>query len=912
MNPSVNVPANPKQRDRDVESKLRLYGIYNAFANGKLPSNNQIDVALTSFINHNKLRNPNDELSEEGRVILDDFRRVVEEAKRLILVKNHDQTLQEFIWNAQQLGQKGVSVGAPNAPVDPESANKDVDKGLEGLKTLGRLIITNGQEPDNFRRKAEKARGSQFRKLLNDAVVLLRSVASDAATKAASRVGPSQDQLDQLDDPAADHVWHETPRFSKNNFNLKSQFREKFDRNKPVDRNDVRDIAGNAAQAADSAGVRDPRLTAQRAGDSGDQRYGTYSGVDAVGGVRTGVEQLQQRLDENIPEEQQQRGREYRERSKKYFNEKMPKERREQTIWRLKKMIVEIQSHQDYKEAINTLLDLAETYSGHGRTVVAQGSQNAKGAHQDTHLQKAETSFKVLLERFANYTSADDLMDAINDIYRDADKDSELKNWFRSVDTYIRKCLQQEGYITQPQSSHEYDQLYDQGNYLFRNRYRDHTDRLMDEVRFLGDQFVQDPDNKRFGDALQKLFNDLGNDENGKPTFKKHLLKDITQVIIPDIFESIRYIPVPRIEYSDPMFDAVVENLVLEGDNLMPNVFEIGNESHLRFGRKTVTSSIKNAIMISASQIQCDLRDISYYVRRKKGFPAITDTGVMDVFLGGDGFGFNLGLSNAEKHDRARFFKVDDVKVEIKHLKIKLKKSQHKTMFGIFKPILLKVLKPVIVKALEQQIRKTFADLDAFAYRIYQEEQKIERQLKENPDPENAQNIYARYYQALQKELMSKKQAAEANVADKHVKMAVTTEDSMFSDIKLSGGISTKATEYREKARQGEGWENELFSIGSASPTTGIPQPGQVTRKSPHAHRRTVRDRDATSIGGYSRDSGYQGPEGAGALNGSANAADGYRTNPVTLNVGANPYSGVAAVPGDTMPTGAATRTYVN
>ena len=48
MSSKVNRPVDPQVRDRDIENKLRLYGIYNAFANGKLPSNKQIDVALNS------------------------------------------------------------------------------------------------------------------------------------------------------------------------------------------------------------------------------------------------------------------------------------------------------------------------------------------------------------------------------------------------------------------------------------------------------------------------------------------------------------------------------------------------------------------------------------------------------------------------------------------------------------------------------------------------------------------------------------------------------------------------------------------------------------------------------------------------------------------------------------------------
>jgi hypothetical protein len=77
-------------------------------------------------------------------VILEDFRNVVEAAKRLLLLKNHDQAIQEFIWHATQLGQKGVPAGTPGAPVDKGSVNRDANVGMQDLKTLGRLIITNG------------------------------------------------------------------------------------------------------------------------------------------------------------------------------------------------------------------------------------------------------------------------------------------------------------------------------------------------------------------------------------------------------------------------------------------------------------------------------------------------------------------------------------------------------------------------------------------------------------------------------------------------------------------------------------------------------------------------------------------------------------------------------------------------
>jgi hypothetical protein len=102
------------------------------------------------------------------------------------------------------------------------------------------------------------------------------------------------------------------------------------------------------------------------------------------------------------------------------------------------------------------------------------------------------TNIKTLLERFANSTSFDDLVDSINQIYRDADQDPELKNWFKHLDSYIRRILKEQGYIMDDASTEEWNRIYDQGHHLLRERYRGHTDRIADEFKFLGQQFDEE------------------------------------------------------------------------------------------------------------------------------------------------------------------------------------------------------------------------------------------------------------------------------------------------------------------------------------------------------------------------------------------------------------------------------------
>ncbi|KAJ4982827.1 hypothetical protein SVAN01_11675 [Stagonosporopsis vannaccii] len=855
---AVNRPVDVKQKEADVNNKLQLYGIFQAFANGKVPSNKQIDIALNSALASKPLSSPSKKLSTEGQQLVGDLRKVIEQAKILLLTKNEGNLLQDFIWNAEQIS--GGNQTLPGAPVDKETAKQHGNEALEGLRTLGTLLISNGQ----------------FRKLLSDASTLLRDIAGDAAQNTANKVRPSEDALGQIDQPAEENTWHENPEFSKDN--LKNTLKQQV----PIGKQDAKKAVGDANQAAHPDGSRDPRDTAQLGAHEG--QTGNSTGLNAQAGLQQGKEQLSAQ----IPEEDKEKARARRDKLNNYLKGKMPQERREQTIWRLKKMVVEIQGHQDYQRAIETLLSLAERYAGHGKQVGQQGAGTVQGAHaEDDALTRAEadikvrtlgfmtdnkhwlTNIKTLLERFANSTSFDDLIESINQIYKDADKDPELKGWFRHLNQYIHKCLQQQGYILEDQSTQEWNQIYDQGHELLRGRYRGHTDRIADEFKFIGQQFDADAQNKQFAESVNKLFLDLGNDENGKTTFKPHLVKDLTDVILPGLFESVQYVPIPRIEVSDPQADVIVENLVIESDNLAPNVMEFGSDNYWRWGRKSITNKNKNKVMLSVSGVQMDLRDVSYYIKKKQGFPSITDKGVMDIFMGGSGFSFKVELETADKareHAQTHFFKVTKVETDIQNLSIKLKKSNHKLLFNMFKPLLLKVMRPVIQKVLEKQIKDSVNQVDGYLYDIKKEADRAEAEAKRNPDPQNLANMYQRYASAAQNRIMQGKQKKEQlkeRTKDTQVNVAVTQHDSIFKNISLPGGISTKATEYKELAAKGDKWESPIFSIGSARETSSLPQVAKVTRK-PHGrpegyHSTTTRTGTGSGIGSSQYDGSSQG-----------------------------------------------------
>jgi hypothetical protein len=474
---------------------------------------------------------------------------------------------------------------------------------------------------------------------------------------------------------------------------------------------------------------------------------------------------------------------------------------------------------------------------------------------------------RTIVERFANNTSLDSFFNSLNTVYHDAEKDPELKTWFKNIDNLIRKSLREQGFIMEEECNRQWNDLYEKGRYLLRERYRGHTDIIVDETKFLADQFEKDPQNQALAEAFQKLFKDLGRDTDGKVTFKKDLVRDLRDIIIPGIFENVRYVPIPRIEVSDPMVDVVVENLCIESDNLLPNVVEFGSDNYFRWGRKKISNKRDNKIMISMSGIQADLRDVSYYIKKKEGFPSITDKGIMDIFLGGEGLSVKIAASTAQKNDKESFVKLEKVNVSIKNMDIKLKKSNHKVLFNTFKPMLFRVVRPALQKVVEGQIREAFKKGDAFAKEIHTEAKRAQEAARE--DPENAPTIFARYSDAIRARAQAKAKQAEAVVKrDTKVQTVMTLHDSIFPSIELPGGVSSKATEYAELAAKGERWESPIFSLGNASESTDIPSAGPITNK-PH--------------GASTNGAGAAGVAAAAGTSGAATAAATSGTN------GANP-----------------------
>jgi Family of unknown function (DUF5923) len=115
-------------------------------------------------------------------------------------------------------------------------------------------------------------------------------------------------------------------------------------------------------------------------------------------------------------------------------------------------------------------------------------------------LNLAIAELRTLLERFANYKSLDVIIDAIDALIDDTDRDEGLREWFMSIDVYIRKVfsplyyyiyvlirylkqvLLDPGFVLESTCNTEGNRLRETGQHFYGDKYRDHFDNLFNSV----------------------------------------------------------------------------------------------------------------------------------------------------------------------------------------------------------------------------------------------------------------------------------------------------------------------------------------------------------------------------------------------------------------------------------------------
>jgi len=521
-------------------------------------------------------------------------------------------------------------------------------------------------------------------------------------------------------------------------------------------------------------------------------------------------------LKDRVPQEHKDRARDQYNQGVDFLKDEFPEERRDQYIYRLKKVIVECQKHQDYQEALSWFLSTFETYGSHGRTLADHHAGKAGDVVEDPSLKRASSELRTLLERFANNKSLDDVFGAVDQLATDAQNDEELRAWFKDLDSYVRKTLLEPGYIISPDCNNQANRLQESGRRFFDDKYAGHKNALFDSVQAWFVAWSDDPLNKRFGTDWKRLTKDLLFAEDGSLSFKPHLWTDIRKVIAPALINHVGYIPIPRIEFTDNQMDLVIENLTLQGANILPNIISVEAHNFLEFSPyDAIPDNNSHDFKFTFSQIQADMRDVAFYFNKKTGLPKMKDSGLADVFLGGQGLTVQVHLTGAGK-DRSSVFKVKDVNVKVDSLKFSVRDTKHDLLYKTLKPLATGLVKKQISKAIEDAVRTglEFVDEQLASVRDRMEEA---RKSDDVGTFKALSELFDRKIDDAASTAASKKEKAAQNNAQFKL---VTKRNSVIIPEGHESGWINKQAERESVAKTGDGWKSPAFDIVPGSATS--------------------------------------------------------------------------------------------
>jgi len=403
----------------------------------------------------------------------------------------------------------------------------------------------------------------------------------------------------------------------------------------------------------------------------------------------------------------------------------LTQERRDYLIERVKSLVYEIQSHPQFEDSLDELVDLSKELAHRTSSAVGAVSDVTKDAadQHNTELEQARTATRSLVESFAGGRSLDGLSQALRDFGNDIARDDNLSAYLDDVSDFLRRSVREPGYVQNNDYTDEANALITRGREVFTDKYRTHVSRIGQEVRALFDAMAADPTTDQFTDNLNELVSDLFLDETGKPTVKFDIIKDFAR-LLPVIAEKLEYLPVPRIEGSDDDIDYSFDNMVLRCTNLLPRHMHLHTDTTITmhppipYSDRVVSRRdhgdmhIKHRISITISTIRADARDIAFYYKKKSGMARLSDYGTADVAIPDRGISIHITLVTGDESARNdagietdRVFRIERAEAEVHEMKIWLKGTKHDLLYKVLNPILTRTAKKQVERALSERLR---------------------------------------------------------------------------------------------------------------------------------------------------------------------------------------------------------------
>jgi len=309
-------------------------------------------------------------------------------------------------------------------------------------------------------------------------------------------------------------------------------------------------------------------------------------------------------------------------------------------------MFILLAQQPTYREGLNRLFTLFEMWRNTSRRDVVPG-----GSKTETHARRVTQETEDLVACFAGRESFDKWKSSLWTVYDLFQNNPEWNQYLEDLKNFIL-CTQSEEQVRSEEFKQKSKDLAHRGRDLVQQlKDRSEVDNFLNSSEELFDNIKNDEYVKLLREQAGIVSSDLSYvDTEGNLTVDTDMLSKLQTVLLPTIAETLKYIPMPRIESNDSKREFWLDNITLCGYDIIPENIHFHLESDADFSFKDIKAKSSHThLVITLDKFRTELKNMSFYYK-KKTFPVLTDSGVVTFRIGGDGARLKLVFTVDQNH----------------------------------------------------------------------------------------------------------------------------------------------------------------------------------------------------------------------------------------------------------------------
>jgi len=295
------------------------------------------------------------------------------------------------------------------------------------------------------------------------------------------------------------------------------------------------------------------------------------------------------------------------------------------------RVFVTLSRQPSYRDGIQRMFNLLDLLRDQLTTARVEASATVQ-----PHARRAQVETEELIAKFAGREALDDFIESLCRLVEKTINDEQTKEYLRELREFI---LDTGEHIHEEEFKRRSKELASRGRQLVQDKkYEDELNHLFDCANTL----MENIQNDEFVTVLRHhaglVADDLSYlDTEGRVQVDTEMLGKLRSVIVPVLAETLKYIPIPRIEDSNDNRDYWFDNIILCGYDVIPNNirFQIESDSEVSL-RDVETQKSSTKMIITLKEIRTELKNMDFFYH-KKTFPEMTEQGRVTLRLTGDG-----------------------------------------------------------------------------------------------------------------------------------------------------------------------------------------------------------------------------------------------------------------------------------